>query len=242
MKREYHKWFSPNLHRDMELLVFGHAGARVLVFPTRAGRFFDYENWGLVHALRDRVDNGWLQLYCVDSVDAESFYCNWCRPGDRILRHMQYENYVLREVLPFSRGQNDNPFVISHGCSLGAFHATNLALRHPHLFGKIVALSGRYDLTISVAGFRSLFDDYYDENIYFNTPCHFVPNLSDGSIINAMRNLNITLAIGREDVFLDNNYYFSQLLSSKEIGHELHVWEGEAHRPRDWRKMVHLYM
>src|SRR5262245_55309226 len=58
MNREYHKWFSPRLHRDMELLVFGHAGARVLVFPTRQGRFFDYENWGLVGALHHQISNG----------------------------------------------------------------------------------------------------------------------------------------------------------------------------------------
>ncbi len=48
MKREYHKWYCGPLGRDMELLVFGHAGARVLAFPTRCGRFYDYENHGLV--------------------------------------------------------------------------------------------------------------------------------------------------------------------------------------------------
>ncbi|WP_332368664.1 hypothetical protein [Spirosoma telluris] len=74
MQREYHKWFSPNLSRDMELLVFGHAGARVLVFPTRRGRFHEYEDLGLVNALADRIENGWLQLFCVDSVDRESVY------------------------------------------------------------------------------------------------------------------------------------------------------------------------
>src|ERR1035441_1121065 len=48
MNRQYHKWYSKHLNRDMELLVFGHRGDRVIVFPTRQGRFFDYENWGLV--------------------------------------------------------------------------------------------------------------------------------------------------------------------------------------------------
>jgi len=40
MHRAYHRWHSPSLGRDMELLVYGHAGARVLVFPTSQGRFF----------------------------------------------------------------------------------------------------------------------------------------------------------------------------------------------------------
>jgi esterase/lipase superfamily enzyme len=38
MHREHHRWFSPALGREMELLVFGHSGARVIVFPTSQGR------------------------------------------------------------------------------------------------------------------------------------------------------------------------------------------------------------
>ena len=44
MKREYHRWYSHCMERDMELLVFGHGGAKVLVFPTRDGRFYEYES------------------------------------------------------------------------------------------------------------------------------------------------------------------------------------------------------
>ena len=44
MNREYHRWFSPSLGRDMELLIFGHAGARVLVFPSSLGSFFEWED------------------------------------------------------------------------------------------------------------------------------------------------------------------------------------------------------
>lgn len=68
----------------MELLQFGHAEARVLVFPTRVGRFFDYENWRLAEALRPKIEAGHLQLFCVDSIDSESFYCDCCRPENRI--------------------------------------------------------------------------------------------------------------------------------------------------------------
>jgi esterase/lipase superfamily enzyme len=51
MKREYHKWFSPSLGRDMELLVFGHCGIPALVFPTSQGRFYEFEDRGMVHAV-----------------------------------------------------------------------------------------------------------------------------------------------------------------------------------------------
>ncbi len=242
MSRQYYQWFSPHLKREMELLVFGHAGARMLVFPTRVGRFFDYENWGLVRTLQQHLDNGWLQLFCVDSIDAESLYCDWCQPQDRIVRHLQYEAYILKEVLPFSQEKNPTPFVISHGCSLGGFHAVNIAFRHPHLFDKVVALSGRYDLTLSVGSFRDLFNGYYDESVYFNTPSHFVPNLSDPEILEHLRRLDITLVTGEEDAFLANNHQFSQALWDKGIWHALHVWQGEAHRARYWRQMVLHYL
>ena len=99
MNREYHKWYSHRLGRDMELLVFGHAGAKVLVFPTRCGRFYEYEQMGLVDALRHKLDQGQIQLYCVDGIDEESFYCFWSQPWDRVHRHLRYEEYLLNEVL-----------------------------------------------------------------------------------------------------------------------------------------------
>ncbi len=56
----------------MELLVFGHVGARVLVYPTSMGRFFQWEDTGMIAALGDQLENGGLQLFCVDSVDGEA--------------------------------------------------------------------------------------------------------------------------------------------------------------------------
>ncbi len=67
MNREYHKWYSHRLNREMELLIFGHSGAKVLVFPTRCGRFYEYENMGLVEALRHKIEQGQIQLYCQKS-------------------------------------------------------------------------------------------------------------------------------------------------------------------------------
>lgn len=242
MHREYHKWFSLNLDRTMEMLIFGHAGARVLVFPTRRGRFYEYEELGLVAALADQIEQGWIQLFCVDSVDQESIYNRAVPPYDRIRRHGQYEQYILNEVLPLSRMKNPQPFMISHGCSLGAYHALNIAFRHPQWFGKVVAFSGRYDLSAPVAEFRGLFDDYYDDDIYFNNPNHFLPNLNDEGTLSQLRRLQIVMTIGAEDPFLDSNRALSDALQAKNVSHELHVWNGRAHQADDWQKMAPLYL
>lgn len=242
MKREYHRWHSPRLERDMELLVFGHAGAKVLVFPTRDGRFYEYENMGVVRSLENKINAGQIQLFCVDSIDHDSLYCFWKRPADRIHRHMQFEEYILNEVLPFMASLNRHPCTISHGASLGAYHATNIAFRHPHLFNKLSAFSGRYDLTLDVESFRDLFDGYRDENVYFHNPSHFLPNLQAEEQLGHLRNMDIILTIGRDDPFLDNNFQLSRILGEKGIHHALHVWDGRAHRASAWRKMAPLYI
>src|SRR5688572_25705080 len=99
MKREYHKWHSPALGREMELLVFGHAGERVLVFPSRKNRFYEYEDRGMVHSLRHRIEAGEIQMICVDGIDDESLYCFDKQPAERIGRHLEFERYIIDEVL-----------------------------------------------------------------------------------------------------------------------------------------------
>jgi esterase/lipase superfamily enzyme len=225
----------------MELLVFGHGGTRVLVFPTRQGRFFDYENWGLVGALRSGVESGSLQLFCLDSLDSESLYCREMPARDRIARHNQYERYVLDEVVPFTAAGNPHPCLVSHGCSIGAYHAVNIAFRHPGLFGRVVALSGRYDLTKPAGPFTDLFGGYYDSDIYFHTPNHFVPNLCEPALIERLRSMEISLAVGEADPFGDSNRDLSVALWDKGVWHTLDFWEGEAHRARSWREMVQRY-
>lgn len=242
MKREYHRWYTERLDRDMELLVFGHSGTKVLVFPTRFGRFFEYENLRMVNQLADRIEQGHLQLFCIDSIDTETFYCEWRHPADRIQRHIAYEEYILQEVIPFMDSINPNPNRISHGCSLGAFNAANFAFRHPELFVKLCAFSGRYDLSLSVESFQDLFDGYYDENIYFHSPSHYLPGLEDEDRLTALRNMDIVLTIGDKDPFLQNNIELSQVLWQKGIWHAFHQWDGRAHRGHYWRKMVQLYL
>jgi len=226
----------------MELLIFGHAGAKVLVFPTRDGRFWEYEKLGMVNALKHKIEQGWLQLYCIDGIYSESFYCNWAHPSGRIQRHIAYEEYILNEVLPFMHAQNDHNCVISHGLSLGAFHAANIAFRHPQLFKKLAAFSGRYDLTLNVESFEDLLDGFYSDDVYFHTPSHFLPNLECEQVLTALRAMDIILVIGNEDPFLENNQYLSSILQQKGIKHQLILWDDRAHSGYYWRRMAPLYI
>ncbi|MGC1478875.1 MAG: alpha/beta hydrolase-fold protein [Chthoniobacterales bacterium] len=242
MNREYHKWWSPRLGRDMELLVFGKSGPKMLVFPTRGGRFYEYEDMRMIEVLRPKIEAGGLQVFCLDSVDCESFYCHWAHPTGRIERHSQYEDYVVHEVFPLMTAINPHRSVTAHGCSLGAFHAANVAFRHPHLFTRLLAFSGRYDLTLNVEHFRDLFDGYYDEKIYFNTPTHFLPQLGREDHLKHLRQMDILLTVGREDPFRENNEALSDILAGKDVGHQIYLWNERAHRGYYWRRMAEVYL
>lgn len=236
MNREYHKWQSPRLDREMELLIFGHAGMPVLVFPTSGGRFYDFEDRGVIAALAARIDAGQLQLCCVDSVDMESWYNRQAPPRRRIARHMQYEAYLLKEVVPLVRAGNSDARLLALGCSFGGYHAVNIALRHPHLFSGFLSLSGAFDLT-------RFLDGYYDQDCYFNLPTHYLPNLGDAWYLDYFRRNSYVLATGWDDQCLKQNQDLDRILREKGIPHQFHVWDAQnAHDWPTWQRMVTTYL
>jgi esterase/lipase superfamily enzyme len=237
MNREYHQWYSSSLGRGMELLVFGHAGAPVIVFPTSMGRFYQYEDSEMVEALRDRLDNGWLQLFCIDSVDNESWYNNHVSPSERISRHLAYDRYVTEEVLPFIRNKNQNNFIITTGCSFGAFQSINYGFRHPEIVRKIVAQSGRYNV-------HTYLDGFVNNDVYYNVPVDYIGGLGEGDLANRLRSQEIFLIAGEWDVpvCLYETRQLAGILELKGIPHRLDIWGGYDHDWPAWRTQIRNYL
>ncbi len=235
MNREHHRWYSPSLGRHMDLLVFGHAGARVLVYPTSKGKFYEWEDRGMVDALREHLSRGWIQMFCVDSVDEESWYAKWKHPANRAWRQTQYENYVLHEVLPLSGNMNPNPYLITTGASFGAYHAADLAFRHPWVVNRMIGLSGLYDVKENTEG-------YDDAAVYAHDPSQYLVHEHDPHRLDALRRMSIILATGQDDVFRGNNEYISRVLWDKGVGNALRLWDGWAHDWPWWRQMIQMYV
>jgi esterase/lipase superfamily enzyme len=197
------------------VLVFGHWGRSVLVFPSAERTRYDWEQHGMVDAVRDLIDAGRCKLYCVDSWDSGTWWDDWLPREERARRHEAYERWVLERV----EGED----VITAGVSMGAFHAANLTLRHPDRFPLALCFSGVYDVSGIGWGERG-------DSFYFNNPADYVANLdwSPASLL---------LVAGRgrwEDTTgaLDQTVRFAELLAAKGIRHELDVWGEEA--PHDW--------
>ena len=218
----------------MDLLVFGHAGARVIVFPSSMGKFFEWEDQGMIQALREHLERGWLQLYCVDSVDSDSWYAKWKHPADRARHHARYDAYLRDEVFPLTQ-QNGNPFLMTTGASFGAYQAMTFALRYPHLVSRVIGLSGIYDI-------REITDGFTDENVYPFNPAEFIVGEHDPERLAALSRMDIIVAIGRDDSMRGNSEYFSGRLWSRNIWHALRIWDGWAHDWPYWRQMIATYI
>lgn len=235
MKRDYRKWQSPSLGREMELLVFGDRGTPVVVFPTSMGRFYQWEDFGMIAHLRPRIEDGRLQLWCVDSVDGESFYNKSVRAQDRARRHLAYDRYLTDEVVPAVRGENHDPSLELLGASFGAFHAVALATRHPGIASRTIGLSGAYDAARWLDGSQ-------EGDAYFVNPLAFLPGLTDDRLLRPLRETEFVIATGVDDPNVDGSRRIVACLQDKGVPATVHLWNGWSHDWPYWKEMVDTFL
>lgn len=228
MKKEYHSWHSPSLGINMPIIVYGSWGPPVLMFPTAAADCEEYERFGLIDSIAHHVEAGKVKLFSVDSINRHSWMNDGLHPGERARRQALYDAYINQEVGPFIADHCQSPDIgiCTTGASFGAYHALNTLLKHPERFRATIAMSGAYDV-------RNYSGDYYDDNVYFNNPVDYLPNLNDGYILDKLRQCNINILTGQGAYEAPHqSRRVSELLSSKGIPHNLDLWGYEW--PHDW--------
>jgi esterase/lipase superfamily enzyme len=220
----------------MEMLVFGDTGKPIVVFPTSQGRFFEYEDRGMIGAVADQIDAGWLQFFCVDSVDSESWYNRGTQPYWRVQRHIQYDRHIADEVVPFIRAKNAAPDLTVTGCSFGGFQAMNFALRHPDIVTDCVTLGAAFDI-------KQFLDGWYGEDAYFNNPPDYLVNISDPWYLDRYRRMRIVMATGEHDFCWNENERLAGIMRARGIPHQLYVWrDGTGHDWPWWQRMAREYL
>lgn len=235
MAGHHHVWHSPNVGRAMHVRWFGHGGARLLAFPTTMGNHNEWPDRYMPDVLKEHIERGWLQLWCLDHNHDLSWYDKQAHPGERAARHLRYDAYIRDELLPFTRHVNANGFVIATGASFGAFHAMSIGLRNPHLIHRIIGMSGMYDISGMTGG-------YSDGNVHASNPMAFMRHEHDPARLAAFRRQDIVIAIGRGDPHFRENQEFSGQLWERGIGNALRVWDGHAHDWPFWEDMIVRYV
>jgi esterase/lipase superfamily enzyme len=238
MIKEIHHWYSPALDKEMPIAVYGHYGDALLMIPTAAADYLEYERFQLIEALRPLIDAGKIKIFSVNSINTESWMNKPMEGAHKAIRQNQFNEYIFNEVVPFIKTftSNETP-IISCGASFGAFHSMNLFLKRPDLFSGVIAMSGVYDLMEYTNG-------YYDEQVYFNSPSHYIPNLTDPTILEKIRKGRIVIATGSGNHEDPNaNRRFSDVLNSKSIPHRLEIWAADVHHDwPTWRKMLPYFL
>lgn len=239
MHRSSTSWYSPALGKEMPIATYGNYGFALLLVPTAGADFQEYERFQLIDHLAPYINSGKLKIFSIDSINKESWMNNDMLGEHKAIRHNQYNQYVYNEVIPFIKNSTswDTPIYIA-GASLGALHSMNLFLKRPDLLSGVIAMSGVYDLTEYTKGF-------FDEQVYFNSPVHYIPNLSDHGILEQIRrSKHIHILTGSGDYEApDAAQNFAGILYNKGIDYELSVWGSEwKHDWPTWRAMLPLWI
>lgn len=221
MKRKEKSWKSPSMGKEMRLNIFGDEGTPVIIYPTAHGDLYEWEKQGGISILEEQINEGYNQIFCVEGFASESFMNSEIDPLARIMRFSQYQSYIMDELLPFISEENSNPFIINAGAAIGAYCALLMALKYPTNFHKVIGLSGYYDIRVHM-------DEFIDDNVYFNNPVEFIPNLTDEKILKLISSVDIRLLNYGNDPTKGDTHKMSDILWLKFIEHEHYVWNEET--------------
>lgn len=235
MRRDITTWWSPNLNKSMEICAYGHYGTAILMFPSAAADYLEYERFHLIEAIAPFIDAGRVKVYSINSINSESWLNNQMSGRDKAIRHQQYNNYVVEEVVPFIfRDCDGHVPIVTCGVSLGALHAANSLFRRPDVFDGTIAMSGIYDLKEYSKG-------YYDEDCYFNSPVDYLPNLHDAYWLNLLRGKHHIHILSGSGNYEDPSatVTIGNILAAKGIPADIELWGREwTHDWPTWRAML----
>ncbi len=217
LKEEYHKWHSQYFEHEFEMLVFGHDGFPVIVFPTLNGTFFELKDNGIVESVSNLLDAGKIKIYCPQSID----YLTWnnfsIAPVDRAKSYTGYENVALFDIINFAVHETSMEKVALAGFDFGAYHALNISLKHPDKVDHLICIDGLFDI-------KKFINNYYDDNCYFNNPPDYLPGLNDVWYLDHIRNMKIVFASAETNENIEQGKRISKLLNSKNVNHLFEIY------------------
>jgi len=235
----FHRIYSNHLRHDFELKVYGQGGHPFVIFPASQGRFWDFENYGMIHAIWHWIGSGKIQVFCVDGIDWQSLFNHNASAHDKAKRNREYCEAIMWDVVPYIRqlqpeDKRSTPFTAC-GTSWGAYHSINFMLKYPGTFATAICLSGVYSLDF-------LCGDSSDGEVYMQDPLRYLPNISDLDYLGMLAKCKVVIVVGQgrwEEESIRDSDRLCHLLHTKGIhdvwydkwGHDVdHDWPAWRHQ------------
>lgn len=240
MEIRYYKRPSAILSRDMEFKTYGSGGKPVLFIPCQGGRFFDFEDFGMVNAWSSQIESGKCTVISCDSIDNEAWASSGADKRQRIEMHERWIEYITLELVPTIHALFPHAGgILAFGISMGAMHVANLYYRRPDLFDSLFAISGVYDN-------RIFFDDYCDDLVYRNCPAIYLANMPHDhpymAKYHAQKSLIVCGQGAWEGDVLDSTRRLDTICCEKGIPTRFCYWGFDVdHNWPWWFKMVQTY-
>src|SRR5919107_3325336 len=117
MERRTTGWYSHNLGMEMPLVAYGHSGYPLLMFPTAAADFLEYERFHLIGSIAPLIEAGRVRPYSINSVNRYSLMNEQAPPHIKAELLSRYDRYITDEVLPLIRHETGGAAPLTTGAS-----------------------------------------------------------------------------------------------------------------------------
>lgn len=235
MEKSYKRIKSENLDKDMNIAIYGHYGFGLLLFPAYTDSFLENENNGMLNSMKACIEKGKCRVFSIDGIFLESWLSNGKTPQEKSQRHLEYNNFITDEAIPFIFNECGGPVpIITAGASTGGFIAANTYFRRPDIFYGTIALSGTFNIDHYAKG-------YFDDNCYFNSPVHYLPNLTEDYWLTFLESRHhvYLLSGSGEGENPENTVHLHNILKNKNIRHFIDIWGKEwGHNWDTWKQML----
>jgi len=228
-------FYSQNLQRTVEIPVYGHYGFALVMFPALSDSALIYEENGTIDKIKPFLNKGKCRVFAVPSINEETWFTEKLSNEEKSKQFLAYNNFISDELVPMIYAKCNGPVpIITCGASIGGFLAANSYFRRPDCFYGAISMSGFFNI-------EYITNYYFDDNCYYNSPVHYLPNLNDSywlSFLKSKHHVYLYSGSG-ENEFPHNTENLAKLLKEKEIKHSCEIWGSEyGHNFDTWNEML----
>ncbi|MCH8567754.1 MAG: hypothetical protein LAT67_05800 [Balneolales bacterium] len=218
MKFESINWQSPSLGSKVTVRVAGNAGTPVIIL---ADTEYIKNEALLAEKLAYQIKEDHNVLIIVPAELVSPIFDTTVKPESRLVQYLHVESFITDELIPRLVKDYSNNFIILAGVGRFAYVAANLVFRFPEKVGKLISISGLYDMRPGFNGAESV--DYY-----YNNPVEYLPHLNEESILKELTATDIRIVSHKQDPNKFQAESISDFLNHKSIYHDLDVWGDET--------------